>query len=76
MPFEGQHGETHRHLAALLIGIIVTDRRSVLNPPHARDSVSRQQHRLGERRLTAAEVPKDADVVEPFRSVRTHKSPP
>ena len=73
VPFEGRDPQVDRHMALLLIWIVVADGVAVLDAARAGDGLGGEQQRLGERGLPAAAMAEESDIADFIGSVGTHQ---
>ena len=69
-------GQRQRLAAAVLLGLVVADRRAVLHPTEAGDRPGLEQHGLGQRGLAGAAVPDEGHVADPFGRELFHEPTP
>ena len=69
VPLDRCHGERHRDLAVLLVGVVVRHGVPVLDRAHAGDRTGREEHRFHQRRLPGTPVPHQQDVADVLRVV-------
>ena len=72
---ERRDRQGHRDPPALLLGIEVAHRGSVLDLPEAGDRAGDEQERLGQGRLAGPAVTDEGDVADLGRRERLHKNP-
>ena len=70
---ERGHGGADRHLARLLVGLEVADRRAVLDPSEPVRHPGLEQDRLGEARLAAAAMADERHVPNPIWRLVGHR---